>query len=92
MPGLSLNLSQAIRLFGIAPSTCRAVLDDLDRYAARCENFVPVVTRRAVRGARSAPEDTGNQPSALPGYQGQRTWLVRTGDLRRVRDRHYRRE
>ena len=42
----------------------------LGRYAARCANSVLVVTRRAVPGARSAPRDTGNQPTALSGYQG----------------------
>ena len=46
-----------------------------DRYAARCVNLVLVVTRIAVLGARSAPRDTGNQPRALPGYQGQSPWL-----------------
>lgn len=29
MPGLSLHLSQAARLFGLGMATCRAVLDDL---------------------------------------------------------------
>ena len=29
MPGLSLHLHQAARLFGLRPSTCRIVLDDL---------------------------------------------------------------
>jgi hypothetical protein len=48
----------------------------LDRYAAGCANFVLVVTRIAVRGARSAPRDTGNQPRVLPGYQGRSPWLV----------------
>ena len=52
----------------------------LDRYAARCENFVLVVPRIAVLGARSAPRDTGNQPRALPGYQGQSPWLVGGSD------------
>ena len=42
----------------------------LDRYAARCVNFVLVATRMAVLGARSAPRETGNQPRALAGYQG----------------------
>jgi hypothetical protein len=31
MPGLRLNISQAVRLFGVGPQTCRAVLDDLVR-------------------------------------------------------------
>jgi hypothetical protein len=31
MPGLRLNISQAVRLFGVGPHTCRAVLDDLVR-------------------------------------------------------------
>ena len=43
----------------------------LDRYAARCVNFVLVVTRIAVLGVRSAQKDTGNQPRALLGYQGR---------------------
>ena len=29
MPGLSLHLNQAARLFGVRPETCRVVLDDL---------------------------------------------------------------
>jgi hypothetical protein len=62
----------------------------LDRYAARYVISVLVVTRIAVLGARSAPSrgpqradcarwggrDTGNQTRALPGYQGQSSWLV----------------
>src|SRR5919109_444146 len=48
----------------------------LDRYATQCVNFVLVVTRIAVLGARSAPGDTGNQPRALPKCQGQSPWLV----------------
>jgi hypothetical protein len=48
----------------------------LDRYAARYVNFVLVVLRIAVLGARSAPKDTGNQPRARPGYHGQSPWLV----------------
>ena len=43
----------------------------LDRYAARCVNFVLIVTRIAVLGAWSAPGDTGNQPRQSP-------WLVHT--------------
>ena len=31
MPGLSLYLKQAVRLFDIGPTTCRVVLDDLVR-------------------------------------------------------------
>jgi hypothetical protein len=31
MPGLSLQLSQAARLFALGPSTCRVVLEDLVR-------------------------------------------------------------
>ena len=52
----------------------------LDRYAARCENFVLVVTRIAVLGARSAPRETGNQPRALSGYQGRSPWLVESSN------------
>jgi hypothetical protein len=48
----------------------------LDRYAARCLNLVLVVPRIAVLGTRSAPKDAGDQPRVLPGYQGQRLWLV----------------
>jgi DNA-binding IclR family transcriptional regulator len=29
MPGLQLHLDQAVRLFGLAPATCRDVLDQL---------------------------------------------------------------
>lgn len=32
MPGMSLHLHQAARLFGIKPVTCRIVLDDLVRH------------------------------------------------------------
>ena len=46
-----------------------------DRYAARCVNLVLVATRIAVLGARSAPKDTGTQPTILRGYQGQSRWL-----------------
>ena len=46
-----------------------------DRYAARCVNLVLVATRIAVLGARSAPRDTGTQPTVLRGYQGQSRWL-----------------
>jgi hypothetical protein len=31
MPGLSLDLPQAALLFGLRPTTCRVVLDDLVR-------------------------------------------------------------
>ena len=48
----------------------------LDRYAARYANFVLVVTRIAVLGARSAPRDTGNQPRALRDIKGRALgWL-----------------
>jgi hypothetical protein len=36
MPGLCVNVSQAVRLFGVAPSTCRALLDDLVRSGELC--------------------------------------------------------
>jgi len=29
MPGLSLTLAQAVRLFGVSAQTCRAILEDL---------------------------------------------------------------
>src|ERR671912_2841677 len=48
----------------------------LDRYAARCVNFVLVVPRIAVRGARSAPRETSNQPRALVEYRSERPWLI----------------
>jgi len=31
MPGLTLHLKQAARLFGVGPAACRVVLDDLVR-------------------------------------------------------------
>ena len=34
MPGLSLHLNQAARLFGVTPHTCQVLLDDL--VAQRC--------------------------------------------------------
>jgi hypothetical protein len=37
MPGLCVNVSQAVRLFGVAPSTCRALLDDLVRSGELCK-------------------------------------------------------
>jgi hypothetical protein len=49
----------------------------LDRYTGRNANFVLVASDRiAVLAARSAAGATGNQPRALPGYQGQSPWLV----------------
>ena len=42
----------------------------LDRYAARCVNFLLAVTREAVHGARRAPREIGNQP------RGEAAWLV----------------
>jgi len=39
----------------------------LERYAARCVNYVLVVTRIAVQGARSAPRDAGHQPRGAAG-------------------------
>ena len=48
----------------------------LDRYAARCANFVLVVTRIAVLGARSAPRETGNQPRGAGISRGRAHWLV----------------
>jgi dienelactone hydrolase len=51
-----------------------------DRYTAPDESFVLVVPHRprriAVLGARSAPRETGYEPRALPGYQGQSPRLV----------------
>jgi len=67
----------------------------LDRYAACCVNFVLVATRIAVLAARSAAEDTGNQPRALRDINGTALgWLVdqlvteinRSGD-RQIADR-----
>jgi hypothetical protein len=46
MPGLSLTLQQAARLFGLRETTCQVVLDDLV-YAQRL--------RRAVGGRYAAP-------------------------------------
>lgn len=37
MPGLCVNVSQAVRLFGVAPSTCRKLLDDLVRSGELCK-------------------------------------------------------
>lgn len=34
MPGLSLHLAQAARLFGLRVATCQVVLDDLVRHGA----------------------------------------------------------
>ena len=47
-----------------------------DRCAARCVDFMLVVIRKAVHGARSAPRDTADQPRNLPRFEGQRAWLV----------------
>ena len=52
------------------PGRRRVSLATLDRYAARCVNFVFVVTRIAVLGARSAPRDTGNQPRVSRDIKG----------------------
>jgi len=49
----------------------------VDRYAARCVNLALLVTRRAVRGARSAPRDTGSQPRGSAGIsRGGAPWLA----------------
>ena len=53
----------------------------VDRYAARCVNSALVVTRIAVRGARSAPRDTGNQPRALSRIPRRSPWLMVLGVL-----------
>jgi DNA-binding IclR family transcriptional regulator len=37
MPGMRLNVSQAVRLFGVAPATCRALLEDLVRSGELCK-------------------------------------------------------
>ena len=37
MPGLCVNVSQAVRLFGVAPSMCRSLLDDLVRSGELCK-------------------------------------------------------
>ena len=47
-----------------------------DRYAARWVNFDPRCDVHSGLGARRAPRDAGNQPRALPGYQGRCPWLV----------------
>jgi hypothetical protein len=50
----------------------------LARYAARNENFVPVVHPHNGLGARSAPNIIGTRQGPRPsGYQGQGPWLVR---------------
>ena len=60
---------------------------NLDRYAARCENFVPVATRIAVLAARSAARDTGNQPRGSAGIsRGGAPWLVPGQRYRAARD------
>jgi Spy/CpxP family protein refolding chaperone len=49
----------------------------LDRYAARCVNFVLVVPRIAVLAARSAARDAGNQLRSSAGIsRGGAPWLV----------------
>ena len=49
----------------------------LDRYAARCVNFLLVVPRIAVLAARSAARDTGNQPRGSARIsRGGAPWLV----------------
>jgi hypothetical protein len=48
----------------------------LDRYAARCANFVLVVNRIAVLAARSAAKDTGNQPRLCGDMKGRALRLV----------------
>ena len=37
MPGMCVNVSQAVRLFGVAPWMCRALLDDLFRSGELCQ-------------------------------------------------------
>jgi hypothetical protein len=48
----------------------------LDGYVARGLNVVLILTRRAVRSARSAPRDTANRPRALPESRSWTSWLV----------------
>jgi hypothetical protein len=49
----------------------------LDRYAARCVNFVLVVPRIAVLAAQSAAKETGNRPRGSAGIsRGGAPWLV----------------
>src|SRR5262245_27085432 len=49
----------------------------LGRYAARCVNFVLIVTRVAAPGARSAPKETGDQPRGLTGIPRRAApWLI----------------
>jgi Carboxypeptidase regulatory-like domain len=57
------------------------VLLALNRYAARCANFVLVVTFIAVLAARSAAEDTGNQRGSEGMSSGGAPWLVSTAVL-----------
>ena len=49
MPGLSLHLAQAVRLFGLRTATCQIVLNDLVRRG---------VLRRALDGQYVRPEGT----------------------------------
>src|ERR671922_644336 len=54
-----------------------AVLAAAVRYAASDANFGPFVGPHNGLGAQSAPEKHwGNQPRALPGFEGQGHWLI----------------
>lgn len=62
---------------GVIMRHLSGVLPSLDRYAARCVNFVLGVTRMAVLGARNAPKATGNQPRGVAQISsGAAPWLV----------------
>jgi hypothetical protein len=68
MPGLSLHLNQAARLFGVRPTTCQVVLDDLVALGR---------LRRAHDGQYVGAELNGALPEAgrspTPGRSGPRT-------------------
>ena len=57
------------RTYGI--ETREPVTEHLDRYAARCANFVLVAPRIAVLAAHSAAEEAGNQPRASRDSKGR---------------------
>jgi hypothetical protein len=59
------------------PVNLRLAAIGLDRYAARCENFVLVLTRIAVLAVRSAARDAADQPRGSAGIsRGGALWLA----------------
>ena len=71
----------------VTGTTAARTDERLDRYAARCVNFVLVVTRRAVLAAQARQEILATSQGARQGYQAAEPlgWLEINGRTRMVR-------